>query len=258
MARVGHLGEGWYGAEMTVSPPSSERPLSQQSGDVPSNGALSWQFVLRLALSITAVLVGVALLQRLPFVHRLLASAPHWRETPYAMGWFLLLAVPYSALGLPRQALCMAAGLAFGVWGGVGLSSVAYVLGALCAYGWARLLAPVKARTGLRKKLDQRYKTVVRVLHRQPFAAVLMLRLMPVGSAVLVSLASGLFEVPVLPFAVATGFGGLPQTVVFALIGGGTQLGHWAQLALAGALFVLSGILGVVLLRYGARDDASS
>nr|WP_294915827.1 VTT domain-containing protein [uncultured Neokomagataea sp.] len=226
--------------------------------DEPSKGALSWRFVLRLVLSIAAILLCVALLQRLPFVHRLLASAPHWRETPYAMGWFLLLAVPYSALGLPRQALCMGAGLAFGVWDGIGLSSLAYVCGALLAYGWARLLAPAKARHGLRVRLDQRYKTVVRILNRQPFGAVLMLRLMPVGSAVLVSLASGLFEVPVVPFAVATGLGGLPQTVVFALVGGGTQLGHWAQLLLAGALFVLSGVLGVVLLRYGARDDGTA
>ncbi len=220
-----------------------------------ANRALSWQFVLRLVLSIAAVLVFVALLQKLPFVHRLLVSAPHWRETPYAVVWFLVLAVPYSALGLPRQALCAASGLAFGVWSGVGLSSIAYVCGALLAYGWARFLAPVKARHGLRARLDHRYKTVVRVLHRQPFGAVLMLRLMPVGSAVLVSLASGLFEVPALPFAVATGLGGLPQTVVFALIGSGTQFGHWVQLFLAGALFVLSGVLGVILLRYGARDN---
>ncbi|GBR51836.1 hypothetical protein AA106555_0704 [Neokomagataea thailandica NBRC 106555] len=236
---------------MDSKPPFPEAYTSLCT-DVPSERPkLSVAFILRLTLSIAAVLVAVALLQKLPIVHRLLADAPHWRETPHVTLWFLLLAVPYSALGLPRQALCAAAGLAFGVLNGVILASIAYVCGALLAYGWARVLAPSKARQGLRTKLDQRYVTVVRILQRQPFGAVLMLRLMPVGSAVLVSLASGLFDVPVVPFVIATGLGGLPQTVVFALIGGGTQLGHWTQLLLAGALFVVSGILGVLLLRYG-------
>ncbi|GBR23008.1 hypothetical protein GCM10010937_05510 [Gluconobacter japonicus] len=203
----------------------------------------------RAALTIGAMLVFVALLQRLPVIHHLLENAPHWHETPYASFWFLLLAVPYSACGLPRQALCIAAGLAFGVWGGLGLCSLAYMLGAIAAYGWARALAPIKFRQRLHDRLQKNYAALARILHHKPFRAVLTLRLMPVGSALLVSMAAGLFELPVTAFAFATLLGGLPQNLVFVLVGAGTRIGHVVQLGLAGGLFVVSGVLGAMLLR---------
>ncbi|MBS0993244.1 VTT domain-containing protein [Gluconobacter cerinus] len=203
----------------------------------------------RAALTIGAMLLCVALLQRLPFIHRLLENAPHWHETPYAAVWFLLLAIPYCACGLPRQALCIAAGLAFGVWGGLGLCSLAYTLGAMAAYGWARVLAPVKFRQRLHDRLQRNYAALARILHRKPFRAVLTLRLMPVGSALLVSMAAGLFELPLPAFALATCLGGLPQNLVFVLVGAGTRIGHMIQLGLAGGLFVVSGVLGALLLR---------
>jgi len=203
----------------------------------------------RAALTIGAMLLCVALLQRLPFIHRLLENAPHWHETPYAAVWFLLLAIPYCACGLPRQALCIAAGLAFGVWGGLGLCSLEYMLGAMAAYGWARVLAPVKFRQRLHDRLQRNYAALARILHRKPFRAVLTLRLMPVGSALLVSMAAGLFELPLPAFALATCLGGLPQNLVFVLVGAGTRIGHMIQLGLAGGLFVVSGVLGALLLR---------
>lgn len=203
----------------------------------------------RAALTIGAMLVFVTLLQRLPVIHHLLENAPHWHETPYASLWFLLLAVPYSACGLPRQALCIAAGLAFGVWGGLGLCSLAYMLGAIAAYGWARALAPIKFRQRLHDRLQKNYAALARILHHKPFRAVLTLRLMPVGSALLVSMAAGLFELPVTAFAFATLLGGLPQNLVFVLVGAGTRIGHVVQLGLAGGLFVVSGVLGAMLLR---------
>ncbi|AFW00923.1 hypothetical protein Gbth_019_079 [Gluconobacter thailandicus F149-1 = NBRC 100600] len=204
----------------------------------------------RAALTIGAMLVFVALLQRLPVIHRLLENAPHWHETPYAPLWFLLLAVPYCACGLPRQALCIAAGLAFGVWGGLGLCSLAYMMGAIAAYGWARALSPIKFRQRLHDRLQKNYAALARTLHRKPFRAVLTLRLMPVGSALLVSMAAGLFELSVPAFALATLLGGLPQNLVFVLVGAGTRIGHVVQLGLAGGLFVVSGALGAMLLRH--------
>ncbi|WP_231865384.1 TVP38/TMEM64 family protein [Gluconobacter albidus] len=240
---------GWYragmGSPMSLPPdPDLRRTLRQ---------IVPW----RAALTIGAMLVLVAALQRLPFIHHLLENAPHWRETPGAPLWFLLLAVPYSACGLPRQALCVAAGLAFGLWGGLVLCSLAYMLGAALAYGWARLLAPAAFRARLHDRLEADYAALARTLHAKPFRAVLTLRLMPVGSALLVSTAAGLFELPLLPFSVATFLGGLPQTLIFVLVGSGTRIGHVLQLGLAGILFVVSGVLGAVLLRqHGREQDA--
>lgn len=232
---------GWYRAGMGSPIPFPPDPELRRT----LRQLVPW----RAALTIGAMLVLVAALQRLPFIHHLLENAPHWHETPGAPLWFLLLAVPYSACGLPRQALCVAAGLAFGLWGGLVLCSLAYMLGAVLAYGWARALAPTAFRARLHDRLQADYAALARTLHAKPFRAVLTLRLMPVGSALLVSTAAGLFELPLLPFSVATFLGGLPQTLIFVLVGSGTRIGHVLQLGLAGILFVVSGVLGAVLLR---------
>ncbi|QDH17034.1 TVP38/TMEM64 family protein [Swingsia samuiensis] len=203
----------------------------------------------RALLSVVAMLMIVSALERLPVVHRTLENAPHWHENPHAYAWFMVFAVPYCAFGLPRQALCIAAGMAFGLWSGLSLCSLAYVLGALCAYGWARVCAPKRFRKKILDRLNKSYSWLARILHQKPFRAVLTLRLMPIGSALLVSTAAGLFELPILSFGVATFLGGIPQNLVFSLIGSGVRIGHIAQLGLAGSLFIISGILGAVLLR---------
>ena len=158
-----------------VPNPAERRPLWRM---------LPW----RSTLIIGALLVGVSLLQRLPVVHHLLQSAPHWHETPCAPLWFMLLAIPYCAFGLPRQALCIAAGLGFGLWEGLLFSSLAYGAGALLIYGWVRLLAPARFRARQKTQLESRFASLSRTLNQTPLRAVLTLRLMPVGSALLVSI----------------------------------------------------------------------
>ena len=225
-----------------VPNPAERRPLWRM---------LPW----RSTLIIGALLVGVSLLQRLPVVHHLLQSAPHWHETPCAPLWFMLLAIPYCAFGLPRQALCIAAGLGFGLWEGLVFSSLAYGAGALLIYGWVRLLAPARFRARQKTQLESRFASLSRTLNQTPLRAVLTLRLMPVGSALLVSMAAGLFELPPVSFVAATLLGGLPQNMVFVLIGSGTRIGHAMQLGLAGILFVGSGALGAMLLRRNRDID---
>ena len=84
---------------------------------------------------------------------------------------------------------------------------------------------------------------------RNPFTAILTLRLLPVGSSLMLSLLAGVLDVRILPFVGATLLGSLPQTVIFVLVGSGARIGHMAQIGLGIALFVASAIGGVLLLR---------
>ncbi|MBE7211646.1 MAG: VTT domain-containing protein [Gluconacetobacter diazotrophicus] len=169
---------------------------------------------------------------------------------------FLGLGTLFCAAGLPRQLVCFAAGLAFGVAAGTGYALSATVAGCALAYGWARLAAPaaatrrVGAARGWRAGRLARFGELAR---RRPFGTVLTLRLLPVGSSLLLNLAAGLLRVPPLSFVLATALGALPQTLVFVLLGGGARIGHAAQLASAVALFAASGALGLWLMRGGGR-----
>ena len=60
---------------------------------------------------------------------------------------------------------------------------------------------------------------------RTPSAATLTLRLLPVGSNMLLNLVAGVSErARQAPFMAASAIGYLPQTVVFALLGGGVRV----------------------------------
>lgn len=161
-------------------------------------------------------------------------------EALFVIGGTLL-----TAAGLPRQAVAFAGGYAFGLKTGILLAMVAQILGCVTDFFWARAIARdwVQARLGARlARLDAR-------LSSQPFMTSLTLRLLPVGNNVLLSLLAGLSSVSAPAFLVASAIGYVPQTLVFALLGSGVQVSHTTQIVLAVVLFVLSGGLGLLLMR---------
>ena len=81
------------------------------------------------------------------------------------------------------------------------------------------------------------------------FSATLTLRLLPVGSNIALNLLAGVSGVAAAPFLAASVLGYVPQTVVFALLGGGVRVSEGAQVALAAGLMVFSVAFGVMLLR---------
>ena len=153
-----------------------------------------------------------------------------------------------SVLDAPAQAgpvVAYAAGLGYGVWAGCALALAAQMGGCTADFLWARLVArewAVRRTRGRLARLD-------RQISRYPFGATLTLRLLPVGSNLLLNLLAGVSAVAAGPFLLASAAGYVPQTLVFALLGSGVRVGHTAQLGLATTLFLLSGLLGVWLLR---------
>lgn len=168
---------------------------------------------------------------------------------------FLLAGTLVCAVGMPRQAVCFAGGIAYGLVAGVLLSSLATVAGCLLGFLWARLAGRDWARRRLEGSTGGWLVRLDRLVSHKPFTAILTVRLLPVGSSLALNLAAGVLGVAVLPFAIATLLGSLPQTVIFTLLGGGTRIGHGVQVVLAIVLFAASGAAGLVLMR---RQDTVS
>lgn len=158
---------------------------------------------------------------------------------------FVLVATVACAAGVPRQVVAYAAGLGFGTWAGCALALAAEVGGCAIDFLWARLVARGWASRRIRGRLAR----LDGQLSRHPFSATLTLRLIPVGSNVLLNLLAGVSAVAVGPFLLASALGYIPQTLVFALLGGGVRVGQTVQLVLAGVLFVGAALLGLWLMR---------
>ena len=201
----------------------------------------AWRPVLLLA-----GLTGTGMALHAAGLRGLVASAG--QHGPFA---YLLIGTAACAVGVPRQIVAYAGGLAWGFWPGAGLGLAAQLLGCAATLLWSRLIARRWAERWLRRRESSRIARLDAFLARNPFTATLTLRLLPVGSNPLLNLLAGVSAVPVAPFLAASALGYLPQTAIFALLGGGVRVGRDAQVALAAALFALSLLLGAALLRRG-------
>jgi uncharacterized membrane protein YdjX (TVP38/TMEM64 family) len=164
---------------------------------------------------------------------------------------YVLLGGLACAVGVPRQAVAYAGGLAWGFWPGAALGLAAQVLGCAATLTWSRLIARHWAARWLRRRAAGRLARLDAFLARNPFTATLTVRLLPVGSNFVLNLLAGVSALPARPFLVASALGYVPQTAVFALLGGGVRVEHAAQVALATVLFAVSLALGTALLWRG-------
>ncbi|GBQ82997.1 TVP38/TMEM64 family protein [Asaia krungthepensis] len=187
----------------------------------------------------------------------LLGYIEGWKHRPLAPLVFLAIGIPYSLFGLPRQALCVVAGLVFGALAGFCLASAASLAGALLGFLWTRRMASPAQRALWQARFRGRLTLIGHVLEKTPFQAVLTLRLMPVGSAIMVTVAAGLYGVPLAAFGWATFLGAIPQNLVFVLVGAGAQLGQGVQIGLGFLLFIGSSILAWLLMRRARREGGA-
>ena len=158
---------------------------------------------------------------------------------------FVLVGSAACAVGVPRQVVAYAGGLGFGAWGGCALALFAEVIGCAADFLWVRMVA----RNWAARHIKGRLSKLDRQLSRHPFGATLTLRLLPVGSNLLLNFVAGVSAVALGPFLLASAIGYVPQTLVFALLGGGVRVDRNEQLALAAGLFVLASLLGLWLMR---------
>ncbi len=161
---------------------------------------------------------------------------------------FVGLAAAACAVGIPRQVVAYSGGLAFGFWPGATLALLAEILGCIGNFYWARWAARAWTARWLARG-GGRIERLGRFLSANAFATTLTLRLLPVGSNLLLNLLAGVSGVAAGPFLAASALGYVPQTAVFALLGGGVRVSQGAQVAVAAMLLVLSVALGLALAR---------
>lgn len=158
---------------------------------------------------------------------------------------FLLVCSPVVALGLSRQVVAFLAGYGFGFGKGLLLSMLAVVLGCILAFYLARLMM----RSFLSRRFGRQIRMIDGFIHENTFTMTLVIRLLPAGSNLMVNLAAGVSSVKSLPFFLGSALGYLPQMVIFALVGSGTRVDKFWQVAVAMAMFVGAVVLGVYLYR---------
>ena len=205
-----------------------------------------WQLAIKPALLLAGLLAAGIALRALP--HRFDPALIDRFVTGQGLSGealFVLIAAAACAAGLPRQLAGFAGGYAFGLWGGIALALLAQALGCLADFAWARFLA----RDWTTRRMSPRLRRLDGFLAARPFRATLTLRLLPVGNNLVLNLLAGVSMLPVEPFLAASVVGSLPQTMVFALLGGGVRVSERAQVAVAVALFAVSVVLGLALLR---------
>lgn len=157
--------------------------------------------------------------------------------------FFLLLSTFLVAIGVPRQVPSFAAGYAFGPVYGTVIALVVQVLACSLDFIWARAVG----QGFIRRRFGDRFIRIDKTLSAHTFVTTLTLRLLPVGNNLLLNLAAGLSSVRLIPFLAASALGFIPQTLVFALFGHGSLPNHAHMLALGGAMFAASALLGVFL-----------
>ncbi len=116
---------------------------------------------------------------------------------------------------IPRTILSFVAGLVFGLWWGIVLSSIGGVLGATAGFLIARHLHD---RFPFIDRLP-RLGAVVDRIERGGWRAVALIRLLPVMPHSPVNYAFGLTKVPLGAYALGSLVGLLPQTILFVDLG---------------------------------------
>lgn len=167
----------------------------------------------------------------------------------------VLAGAAMTAAGMPRQILAFAGGSLFGLWTGIVLSMLGQMGGCVLDLLAARTLAGGLAARILARPTGRLTR---RLLDLHPFIATLTLRLLPVGSNTVLNLLAGAARVRLLPFLGGTILGYLPQTIIFVLVGSGTQVGRSTQLAVGAAMAVAAAGLGALFYRRVRRRPAEA
>lgn len=167
---------------------------------------------------------------------------------------FVVTGTLATSVGLPRQLLAFIAGLAYGVGVGLVLSLFAALAG--CT------LTLVVSRRWLQRIIRHRFSSVIdsleKLIQRDAFLKILVLRIQPLGTNMLTNLCAGLTSIRISTFLLASAIGYVPQMFVFVLTGTGVRVGSNTQLMLSVALLVLSLVLGGVLYRRYLRQAQES
>jgi uncharacterized membrane protein YdjX (TVP38/TMEM64 family) len=207
------------------------------------------QAVVRIALLaaiIVAALAGAWRIGLLDDPARAKATLQNARQLRNHATWFMLVFAITAAIGVPPFVLTLAGGAVYGTKFGIIYSWIGAFLGALGGYALARGMGG----DSIRQLLGRRSAKLDRILDRATTMSLFRLRVNPIVPFNVMNFACGMTKVALRDYAVATAFGIIPATFVYAyfadsLIGGATGAKERARLHIAIASLV------IILLSFG-------
>ncbi len=158
---------------------------------------------------------------------------------------FVVFAASLASFGLPRQIVAFMAGYGFGFSSGAVLAMLAIVAACVMSFTYGYLGSVIFSSA----KLPLRMQRMAAFIKDNTFTSVLMIRLLPAGSNLLVNLTAGAMRIQRLAFFSGTALGYIPQTLIFTLIGSGVHVDPGQRIGVGVVLFILSALLGAQLYR---------
>jgi uncharacterized membrane protein YdjX (TVP38/TMEM64 family) len=136
---------------------------------------------------------------------------------PWGAVCLALSYIPCCLLFLPSVVLTLGAGFTYGFVAGTVINSVGLTMGSTAAFLAGRTLG--RGWIERRVRADPKFAAIDRMLGRQGFRIVLLMRLSPLFLFDLTSYALGLTEVPLGQYVLATWLGKLPEALLIIYIG---------------------------------------
>ncbi len=152
---------------------------------------------------------------------------------------FVFLCAILSCFFVPRQVLSFVSGYAYGAVLGTLIVTFGVSIGCLCTFLYTRFIA----QNFIQKKFGMRIAWLEHLFSKSPLGMAISIRIIPVGSNVLLNMVAGVSKIPLIPFCLGSAIGYIPQNLIFALLGTGVRVDPLLRTGLAGALYV-GGIIG--------------
>lgn len=207
--------------------------------------------LLRLALLGLAVAVAVAIVVLVVrptpgAVRDRVADVRDWVDSlgPLAPLLFIAVSSCLTPLMFPGPLLAAASGLLFGTALGFPVTLTSAVLGATLAFLISRSVAP----DAVQELAGPRLKAIEALVSRRGFVSVLYARIAPGVPYTLVNYAAGLTRIPLAVFVAATAIGTAPRAFAYTALGGSLGNLRSPEAAIAVAVLVVMGLLGLVLV----------
>jgi uncharacterized membrane protein YdjX (TVP38/TMEM64 family) len=239
---------------MTAQPESLSKPpappAAEPSGEVVA--AVPWRKILVLAAVVLGLLTVVylsPLRQYLGHVREVSASIKRLGllGPVVFMGSVAMLV----AVGFPRLAFCVIAGMALGFWSGLFWTQLGTLLGNYAVF----LLVRLHGR-GWAERYVSRHGRLHSLIRREGITGVILARQVPVPG-LLINLACGLLSLRHRDFLLGTAIGQLPQAIPCTLIGAGAIAASFGKSVGAIGLAVLCAVLLGLGLKWFLRRPAS-
>ena len=170
----------------------------------------------------------------------------------WGMFAFAILSSVLSSFFVPRQLLAFVGGYAYGVWLGTLIVTVGVTLGCFLTFIYSRLMI----QKIVQRKLGLRIAWMEHLFSKNPFGMALSIRVIPVGSNVLLNMLAGVTKISTIPFCLGSAIGYIPQNLVSALLGTGMRADPLVRVSIAALLYGIGIIVGLWLFKKYKPDNS--